>query len=211
MTTRVLLADDHPLFRNGVASLLATRDYVVVGQAGTGLEAVKLAAALQPDLILMDIHMPGLSGLAATRVIKAAQPDARIVILTISEDDADLIEAIKSGAVGYAPKSLEAAVFFDLLNAVMRGEAGLPPILAAKILREFAHPKTAPATDDLTQRESEVLGRVAQGATNAEIAAALNVSENTIKFHMRNILQKLHARNRAEVVAYAHKSGLIQS
>jgi DNA-binding NarL/FixJ family response regulator len=211
MTVRVLLADDHPLFRNGIASLLATRDYAVVGQAGTGAEAARLAAELRPDLILMDIRMPGLNGLAATRLIQASQPETRIVILTVSEDDADLFEAIKSGAVGYLPKSLEAEPFFALLEAVLRGEAGLTPDLAQKILREFARPAAAPAPagGDLTPRELEVLALVGHGATNAEIAAQLVVSENTVKFHMKNILQKLHARNRAEVVAFALRSGLL--
>ncbi len=212
MSPRVLLADDHPLFRNGVASLLQARQFAVVGQAGTGAEAVRLAEALRPDLILMDIRMPGMNGLAATRLIKARQPETRIVILTVSEDDADLFEAIKSGAAGYLPKSLEAEQFFALLEAVLRGEAGLTPDLANKILREFARPATAapePAADDLTPREREVLGLVASGATNAEIAERLVVSENTVKFHMKNILQKLHARNRAEVVAFAHRIGLV--
>jgi DNA-binding NarL/FixJ family response regulator len=215
VTVRVLLADDHPLFRNGIASLLATRDYLVAGQAGTGAEAVRLAAELRPDLVLMDIRMPGLNGLAATRLIKASQPETRIVILTVSEDDADLFEAIKSGAAGYLPKSLEAEPFFALLAAVLRGEAGLTPELAQKILREFARPGAdpspalAPAGGDLTPRERDVLALVGQGATNAEIAARLVVSENTVKFHMKNILQKLHARNRAEVVAFAHRSGLL--
>lgn len=215
MTVRVLLADDHPLFRNGVASLLATRDYEVVGQAGTGAEAARLAAELRPDLILMDIRMPGLNGLAATRLIKASHPDIRIVILTVSEEDADLFEAVKSGAAGYLPKSLEAEPFFDLLVAVLRGEAGLTPGLAQKILREFARPGAgqpaappAPNAGDLTPREREVLALVGQGATNAEIAAQLVVSENTVKFHMKNILQKLHARNRAEVVAFALRAGV---
>jgi DNA-binding NarL/FixJ family response regulator len=216
MSPRVLLADDHPLFRDGVASLLATRQYTVVGQAGTGLEAVRLAAELRPDLILMDIRMPGLNGLAATRLIKARQPEVRIVILTVSEDDADLFDAIKSGAAGFLPKSLEAEPFFALLEAVMRGEAGLTPELANRILREFARPSAErpplaaePAGDDLTPREREVLALVGQGATNLEIGARLVVSENTVKFHMKNILQKLHARNRAEVVAFALRSGLV--
>ncbi len=210
MTVRVLLADDHALFRDGMASLLATRSYDVVGQASSGAEAVQLAAELKPDLILMDIRMPGQNGLAATRLIKASQPDSRIVILTVSEDDADLFEAIKSGAAGYLLKSLQAGQFFELIGAVLRGEAGLTPEVASKILHEFARP-AAPAAesgpDDLTPREREVLGLVAQGATNAEVAARLVVSENTVKFHMKNILQKLHARNRAEVVAFALRKG----
>ena len=143
MTVRVLLADDHPLFRDGVASLLATRQYQVVGQAGSGVEAIQLSEVLQPDLILMDIHMPGGNGLAATRLIKAKRPEARIVMLTVSEEDADLFEAIKSGAAGGREKSLDSGQFFALLEAVMRGEAGLTPDLAAKILKEFARPQTA--------------------------------------------------------------------
>ena len=212
MSVRVLLADDHPLFRDGIASLLAVRDYVVVGQAGNGAEAVQMAEELHPDMILMDIRMPGLNGMAATRLIKASQPDIRIVILTVSEEDNDLFEAIKSGAAGYLPKSLDSEQFFSLLEAVMRGEAGLTPDLAGKILREFARPESsaAPSPDDLTPREREVLELVARGGTNAEIAEQLNVSENTIKFHMKNILAKLHVRNRAEVVAFALRSGLIK-
>jgi DNA-binding NarL/FixJ family response regulator len=208
----VLLADDHPLFRDGIASLLAARDYEVLGQAGSGAAAVQMADELKPDLILMDIRMPGLNGLAATRLIKARHPEMRIVILTVSEEDADLFEAIKSGAAGYLPKSLDSSQFFGLLEAVMRGEVGLTPVLADKILREFARPaaSTTAAADELTLREIEVLEWVAQGATNQEIADSLGVSENTVKFHMKNILQKLHVRNRAEVVAYALSSGLIQ-
>lgn len=223
MTVRVLLADDHPLFRDGVASLLAVRKYVVVGQAGNGAEAVKMAGELQPDLILMDIRMPGINGLAATRIIKAENPDIRIVILTVSEEDADLFEAIKSGAAGYLQKSLDSQQFFALLEAVMSGDVGMTPALAAKILREFARPQTGLeestpkpvsdaevlSADELTPREHEVLELVARGDTNAEIARQLGVSENTAKFHMKNILQKLHARNRAEVVAFALSSGLI--
>jgi DNA-binding NarL/FixJ family response regulator len=212
MSVGVLLADDHPLFRDGVASLLAARDYRVLGQADNGAEAVKMADELQPDLILMDIRMPGLNGLAATRLIKASHPEMRIVILTVSEEDADLFEAIKSGAAGYLPKSLDSSQFFALLEAVMRGEVGLTPVLADKILREFARsdmPEMSDAPDELTPREVEVLELVAQGSTNAEIAQTLGVSENTVKFHMKNILQKLHVRNRAEVVAYALRSGLI--
>jgi DNA-binding NarL/FixJ family response regulator len=213
MSARVLLADDHPLFRDGIASLLASKDYQVIGQAGNGAEAVKMAKALRPDLILMDIRMPGLNGLAATRLIKASQPDMRIVILTVSDEDSDLFEAIKSGAAGYLQKSLDSDQFFGLLEAVMRGEVGLTPVLAAKILAEFARSESPPSQEEvseLTPRERQVLELVAQGGTNAEIAEELSVSQNTVKFHMKNILGKLHVRNRAEVVAYALRSGLIQ-
>jgi len=213
MSVRVLLADDHPLFRDGIASLLSVKDYDVVGQAGNGAEAVKMANVLHPDLIIMDIRMPGLNGLAATRLIKASHPDLRIVVLTVSDEDEDLFEAIKSGAAGYLQKSLDSGQFFELLDGVMRGEVGLTPVLAGKILREFARPESTQSHDDaeeLTPREREVLELVAQGRTNAEIAETLGVSQNTVKFHMKNILSKLHVRNRAEVVAYALRSGLIE-
>jgi DNA-binding NarL/FixJ family response regulator len=213
MSARVLLADDHPLFRDGVASLLSVKSYEVVGQAGNGAEAVRMANDLQPDLILMDIRMPGLNGLAATRLIKASNPEMRIVILTVSDEDADLFEAIKSGAAGYLQKSLDSEQFFTLLEAVMRGEVGLTPNLATKMLKEFTRPEARQATEDvaeLTPREHDVLELVAQGRTNAEIAEKLGVSQNTVKFHMKNILGKLHVRNRAEVVAYALRSGLVQ-
>ena len=212
MSVRVLIADDHPLFRDGIASLLSARDYVVVGQAGNGAQAVKLVEELHPDLVLMDIRMPGVNGLAATRLIQAAYPETKIVILTVSEEDDDLFEAIKSGAAGYIQKSLDSVQFFALLDGVLRGEAGLTPILAGKILRDYARrqrPSAQPVPEEVTPREFEVLELVAQGATNAEIAMRLAVSENTVKFHMKNILQKLHASNRAEVVAYALRSGLI--
>jgi len=212
MSVRVLLADDHPLFRDGIASLLSSRNYVVVGQAENGAEAVQLVEELQPDLVLMDIRMPSVNGLAATRLIQAAHPEIKIVILTVSEEDDDLFEAIKSGAVGYIQKSLDSEQFFQLLDKVLRGEVGLTPVLASKILRDYAgrpQPSPEPATEELTPREHEVLELVAEGATNAEIAARLTISENTVKFHMKNILQKLHASNRAEVVAYALRSGLL--
>ncbi len=212
MSVRVLLADDHPLFRDGIASLLSARGYVVAGQAGNGAEALKLVNELRPDLVLMDIRMPGIDGLDATRLIKASYPDTRIVILTVSEEDADLFEAIKSGAAGYIQKSLDSKQFFSLLEGVLRGEAGLTPVLAGKILRDYRQvrePSSRSEPGDLTPREYEVLELVAQGATNNAIAGQLDVSENTVKYHMKNILQKLHAQNRAEVVAYALKSGLI--
>ncbi len=212
MRVKVLLVDDHPLFRDGIASLLSARDYDIVGQISGGSEALKLVEELHPDLVLMDIRMPGVNGLAATRLIQAAHPEIKIVILTVSEEDDDLFEAIKSGAAGYIQKSLDSDQFFDLLDGVLRGEAGLTPVLAGKILRDYAHrkrPSPQPAPEELTPRECEVLELVAQGATNAEIADQLTVTENTVKFHMKNILQKLHASNRAAVVAYALRNDLI--
>ncbi len=215
---KVLLVDDHPLVRDGIASLLAARGLEVVGKAGDGLEALDKARLLHPDMILMDIRMPGLNGLEATRLIKTEMPEIKIVMLTVSDDDQDLFDAIKSGAEGYLLKSLGGAEFFELLEGVDRGEAPISPIMAAKILNEFvqqarhgpARGATAPSREILTDREVEVLRLVVKGLSNREIAGALTISENTVKFHLKNILAKLHARNRTEAVAYALKTGLVR-
>ncbi len=215
---RVLLVDDHPLVRDGIASLLAARGLEVVGEASNGIEALHKARALRPDIILMDIQMPGLNGLEATRLIKTEMPEIKIIMLTVSNDDRDLFEAIKSGAEGYLLKSLDAEQFFQLMEGVNRGEAPIPPDMAARILNEFARrsrqePAPEPSTSDhetLTHRETEVLQLVIQGMSNKEIARTLTISENTVKFHLKNILAKLHARNRAEAVAYALQTGLVQ-
>ena len=204
---RVLLADDHALFREGLRSLLRTRDIDVIGEASDGSEAVSLARELSPDVILMDLTMPGMGGLEATRLISAELPDIRVVILTVSEADEDLFEAIRSGAQGYLVKSTSSEEFFDLFEALERGEAPLSRGLAAKIVRYLAGGGTGEAAS-LTPREDEVLRLVAEGKTNADIAADLSISEATVKFHMSNILAKLHLENRAQVVAFAHRHGL---
>lgn len=210
---RVLLVDDHTLVRNGVASLLAARDIDVVGEAADGLEALEKARELHPDLILMDIKMPGSNGLEATRLIKAEMPEIKIIILTVSDDDEDLFEAIKSGAEGYLLKNLRAEEFFELLAGVTRGEAAISPPMATKIIEEFARLKTSGAEasqpdSEPTVREIDVLRLVASGASNREMAFALDITENTVKYHLRNIMQKLHLRNRAQVAAYAVSKGL---
>lgn len=207
---RVMVVDDHALFRDGVKSLLAARDIEVIGEAEDGQKAIDKALALRPDVILMDIRMPVMGGLEATRILKTRMPDVKIVILTVSEDDNDLFEAIKSGADGYLLKSLESEEFFDLLGGLPRGEAAISRPLAGKILRELARREAPGAAesdpDALTEREEEVLRLLADGASNRDIAAILIISENTVKYHMRNILDKLHLRNRAQVIAYAAKS-----
>jgi DNA-binding NarL/FixJ family response regulator len=211
---RVLIADDHGLFRDGLRSLLEARGIEVVGEARNGREALDLALRLRPDVVLMDLAMPELSGLEATRLLSAQAPATNVVVVTASEDDADLFEAIKSGAQGYIFKNLEADQFFPLLEGVTRGEPALSPGLARKLLREFGRPavaagqETGPAA--LTAREREVLELLVAGVTsNRELAGRLIVSENTVKYHLRNILDKLHLRNRAQVVAYALRSGLV--
>jgi DNA-binding NarL/FixJ family response regulator len=209
---RVLVADDHALFRDGLRSLLEAHGVTVVAEARNGQEAVELARQHQPDIVLMDISMPVLNGLAATRLITTELPDIAVVVLTASEEDDDLFEAVKSGAQGYLQKDLEADRFFALLEGVTRGEPALTPNLARKLLGAFANPpKDDPETPGhtLTEREREVLDLLVQGVTsNRDLAARLFVSENTVKYHLRNILDKLHVENRAQVIAYAHRHGL---
>ena len=216
---RVLIADDHTIFRDGLRSLLEARGVAVVGEARNGREAVEQTRRLQPEVVLMDLNMPELDGLAATRLISAEHPEVSVVILTASEEDADLFEAIKSGAQGYLFKNLASDELFRLLDGVARGEPALTPALGRKLLREFSRPPapapTRPAEDTameaLTDREHEVLDLLVQGVTsNRELAERLVVSENTVKYHFRNILDKLHVQNRAQVVAYAMRHGMAQ-
>lgn len=208
---KVLLVDDHALFRAGLASLLKAWGLEVVGQASSGEEAISRARELRPDLIFMDINMPGLNGLEATRAIKAELPDIKVVILTVSDDEQYLFEAIKSGAEGYLLKNLREDQFAELVKRIGQGEPVMSPSLAKKLLQEFSRLKQdkrgAEIEVGLTEREQEVLEQVAKGATNKEIAGILYISENTVNYHMKNILSKLHLRNRAEVVAWAHQHG----
>jgi len=215
---KVMLVDDHPLFLEGLRNLLTARGIRVVGTASDGLQALAQARALCPDVVLMDIKMPHCDGLEATRLIKTEMPAVKIVMLTVSADDQDLFEAIKSGASGYLLKSLDADKFFELLLGVAQGEAPISRDLAARILKEFAHqaeksepvPEVEEDPDRLTPRQIEVLQLVVQGLTYKEIAASLFITERTVKYHMREILQKLHLRNRAEVIAYAVRTGLVR-
>jgi len=206
---RVLLVDDHALFRKGVADLLANEPgFELVGEAADGLQAVEMARELMPDVILMDISMPGIDGLEATRRIKAEMPYVRIVILTVSESDRSLLEAIKSGAQGYVLKSVQPEALLGTLSGVVRGEASISGAMAARLLQDLArepHPAAPPPTPvpRLTQREQEVLGLVAQGKSNKEIASALDIAENTVKNHLKNILEKLHLENRVQAATFA--------
>jgi DNA-binding NarL/FixJ family response regulator len=215
---RVLIADDHALFRDGLRSLLEARGVDVVGEARSGREAVDQAWQLRPDIVLMDLDMPELDGLAATRLISAAQSDVKVVMLTASEEDAHLFEAIKSGAQGYLFKNLGSAELFRLLEGVARGEPALTPALARKLLGEFARgspaaPVRTPTQDGidaLTEREHDVLDLLVQGITsNRELAERLVITENTVKYHFRNILDKLHVQNRAQVIAFAARHGMV--
>jgi two-component system nitrate/nitrite response regulator NarL len=212
---RILLVDDHVLFRKGVAALLVARqDMQVVGEAGDGFEAIAQAQETVPDVILMDIHMPECGGLEAVMVIKREMPHVHIIMLTVSDDDRDLFAAIKNGAEGYLLKNLEPYQLFEMLEGVRQGEAPISGAVAAKILQEFRQPTQNVAqepevSDELTPREVKVLEQVVEGATNKEIAEALTITENTVKIHLRNILEKLHLQNRIQAAVYAVRQGLV--
>lgn len=210
---RIVLADDHLLFRKGVAAVLGSRPgFHVVGEASDGLEAIELARTAAPDLILMDLAMPNCSGLEATRTIKSEKPQIKIIVLTVSDTDRDLFGAIKSGADGYLLKNIQPAQLFERLDGLQRGEAPITGLLAARILKEFQEPDKSASPvepdDDLTAREKQVLELLAQGLTNKEIAAALSVAEDTVRAHVRRILEKLHLQNRIQAAVYAVRQGL---
>jgi len=213
---RILLADDHTLFRQGIRVGLDSRDDMeIVGEAADGLEAIALARETMPDVILMDISMPRYSGLEATRRIKREMPYVKIIILTVSDQEEDLFEAIRSGADGYMLKNLEARELFETLQIVARGNVLLSGAVAGKILKEFRQrpapeSRLAEVVDPLSERELEVLELVVAGMTNSEIAERLVISEATVKNHLKNILEKLHLRNRTEAAVYALRSGLIE-
>lgn len=202
---RLLLADDHPLFLDGLRNMLIARGLTVIGMAHNGHEVLEKTRALRPDVVVMDLNMPHGGGLVATRAIKAEFPEIKVVILTVSEDEATLFEAVKSGASGYLLKSLEANQFCRLLTGLVRGDAPLAPGMSGRILEEFAR-SAAPDKPDveeiLTPRQLEVLGLVAQGLTYKEIGETLNLSEQTIKYHMGNVLETLDVEKRAQAIAY---------
>jgi two-component system NarL family response regulator len=196
---------------DGLRDLLVRRGIDVAGTARDGIEALAQARSLRPDVILMDIQMPRCDGLAATRLIKAEMPDVQIVILTMAADDESLFEAIRSGASGYLLKTLDTEEFFALLLGVERGETPLSPGIAARILASFARRADEARPDDdppLSSRQAQVLGLVSQGLLYKEVGEALGISERTVKYHMGEIVQRLHLHSRAEIIAYARSHGL---
>lgn len=212
-----MVVDDHALFREGLVAILqAQPDFKVVGEAGEGMEALVKARELLPDLVLMDIRMPGMDGLEATRSIKNELPETRIVILTVRDEDEKLFDAIRAGAQGYLLKTVRAQELLKQLRAAVRGEPALTPQLASRMLQEFrrlskwaaAFP-TEEEPEVLTPREQEVLDLVVQGATNEEIAEMLSISIHTVKSHVRHILSKLHVSSRREAARYAQRKGLV--
>ena len=217
MKTRVLVIDDHALFRDGVVSLLKAAGMSVVGEAGDGKAAVQEALRLKPDLVLLDIHMPEGGGLVALKKIRAQLPETKVVMLTVSEDNDDLMEAISSGAHGYLLKSLNAKGFLSSLEGLERGEAAMTRTTVTQLMGIVSHQanaeegeKKGAKSDLLTEREIELLQLIARGSSNKAIAQELHISENTVKYHMKNILQKTNLQNRTEVAAYAVRNGLIK-
>jgi DNA-binding NarL/FixJ family response regulator len=212
---KLVIADDHALFRDSLRSLLEARDHDVAAEAADGEEAIRLAWEVKPDVVLMDLAMPGVGGLEATRRLVAELPDVKVVILTASPEERDLFEAIKAGAKGYLLKDIQSEQFFEFLAGVLRGEPALTPALARKLLEEFAKPPGVDRSTDpdaLTEREQDVLELMVGGTTsNRELAESLSITENTVKFHVRNILDKLHLHNRAQVVAFALRNRLVDT
>jgi len=205
---RILLADDHPLFREGVAASLAAADFAVIAQAGSGEAAVELAFDLHPDMVLLDVNMPGMGGIAAAARIAAALPAMRIMMLTVSENSESLLAALKAGAHGYVLKGVSASELRSIVRNVAAGEAYVTPALAAELLTEFSRPRTPDSFATLTVRETDVLDLLSQGLTNREIGDRLHLAEKTVKHHMTVILQKLHVRTRTEAALLAVQRGL---
>jgi DNA-binding NarL/FixJ family response regulator len=213
MTIRVLIADDHKLFRQGLISLMKTREDLVevIGEAETGREAIRMAEQLQPDVILMDIYMPEVDGLQAAKEIRSMFPNIAIVMLTSSEKDGHLYEAVQVGVAGYLLKSLDATELFELLNGVVKGETAMTRAMAGKLLKAVAYRLADEEKGEqaLTERELFILRFVASGASNQEIAQKLSISVNTVKSHLKNILEKLQLENRTQAATYALKHGLV--
>lgn len=203
---RVMIVDDHALFRKGLRDILAEEhDMTVVGEAADGNQAIELAPKVRPDVILMDVNLPEVDGIEATRVISAELDAAKIVMLTVSSLDEHLFEAIKAGAFGYLTKNVTPEEIISTIRAVMEGEAPLSPGMTAKILEHFRLSEKARVqpSSNLTGRESEILRLLAQGARDKEIADQLGISVHTVKKHVQNILRKLHVKNRTEAAAAA--------
>ena len=209
---RVLVADDHSLFRDGIVSLLEAAGIEVIAQVGSGQEAIEAARIYKPDVILMDISMPEVSGLEALRQIHAEMPEIQVVMLTVSDDEEDLLAAIQAGAKGYLLKNLTSESFLKMIAGLEHGEAAMTRETTALLLKSLGKPEDKrDPPKQLTRREIELLLQVAEGLSNRAIAVKFSISENTVKYHLKNILQKLNAQNRTEAVTIAIRSGLIQA
>ena len=212
---RILLVDDQALFREGLHTLLAIQpDFEVVGEAANGEEALRLADRLRPAVVLMDLRMPVLDGVAATRRLHAEHPDCRVIVLTTFDDDEAVFEGLRAGAVGYLLKDTPSEKLGEAIRAAARGESFLQPAIAAKVVAEFVRltPAAAPQpalVEPLSERERDILRRVAMGASNKEIAADLFIAEGTVKNHVTNILGKLGVRDRTQAALKARELGIV--
>ena len=211
-TIRILLADDHAVFREGLRAVLGSEpDMEIVGEAATGTEVVERAAELRPDVILMDIQMPGINGIEATRHIRSARPDVGVVVLTMFEDDDSVFSAMRAGARGYVLKGADPSEILKVVRAVADGEAYFGPEIARRLMDFFSTPKIVSpveALPELTPRERDILDLIAQGHSNAKIAARLFVSPNTVRNHITHIFAKLQVADRAQAIIRAREAGL---
>jgi len=217
MAIRVLLVDDQALFREGLETLLSVhKDIQVVGQASNGQEAVEVAARVHPDVVLMDVRMPILDGVRATRLLKKALPQCRVIVLTTFDDDEYIFDALRTGAVGYLLKDVASTQLVEAIRAAARGESILEPSVAAKVIAEFTRVSSmVPAAqmeqlvEPLSERELEILGLIVRGASNKEIASQLFIAEGTVKNHVTHILGKLGVRDRTQAALKARELGLL--
>ena len=213
---RVVVVDGHALFRHGLTSVLSTAaDLSVVGEATDGMEAIEKSAELEPDVVLMDVRLPTVSGIEAARRIRVAQPTVRILMLTESEDDEDLYGAVRAGATGYLLKEVAIDEIADAIRSVANGQALVSPVMTTKLLSEFnALSRRLEEEHDgrrLTDRELEVLRLIARGMSNKDIGTELVIAENTVRNHVRNILEKLQVRSRVEAAMYAVREKLVDT
>lgn len=211
---RILLIDDHTLFRSGIKALLQRQPgFEVVGEAGDALEGIKRAKTLQPDVVLLDIHMPGMTGREAVSLVADEAPEARILMLTVSEDVEDLLQALRAGAHGYLLKNIETDFLVNAIRSAVEGESVMSPQMTSKLMKSVSIPQatTTPVAadkDKLSPREREILGFLARGASNKEIARSLELAESTVKIHVQNILKKLNLLSRVQAAVYAVEHGL---
>ncbi|TMK28886.1 MAG: response regulator transcription factor [Actinobacteria bacterium] len=211
---RVLIVDDHDLFRSGLRNLLEEQGVLIVGEAAAGQEALRIVRDVAPDVVVMDLNMPGMGGVEATRHISAIAPLTRVLMLTISDEDTDVIDAILAGACGYLLKDSSIQVLMDGIRAAAMGESLISPAIAAKVLQRVRASSTQPEIEntiraELSEREIEVLKLIANGKDNAMIASELHISPKTVKNHISNILMKLQIDNRIQAAVYAVRSGIV--
>ncbi|HUX31787.1 MAG TPA: response regulator transcription factor [Thiobacillus sp.] len=212
---RILIVDDHTLFRSGIKALLQRQeDFEVVGEAGDGLEGLKRAKSLQPDVVLLDLHMPGIGGREAVKLLSEEVPTCNVLLLTVSEDAEDLIETIRAGARGYLLKNIETDFLLNAIRSAARGESVVSPQMTGKLMMGVRMGKEGVAQEDdkekLSPREKEIIALLAKGVSNKEMAHTLNVAESTVKIHVQNILKKLHLTSRVQAAVYAVEHGLVQ-